>query len=162
MKPVVHVESLGAGPPLVLLHGWAMHSGLWGSVPQQLAQRFRVHAVDLPGHGASEPPAACTLDALVASVSGAVEATREPLTVVGWSLGGSLALHWARTEPARVGRLALVATTPCFVARDGWPHAMSGETLARFGDELSAAYRLTLQRFLSLQQKTSALLKMPL
>ena len=58
MKPVVHVESLGAGPPLVLLHGWAMHSGLWGSVPQQLAQRFRVHAVDLPGHGASEPPAA--------------------------------------------------------------------------------------------------------
>lgn len=151
MKPVLHVESAGNGPPLVLLHGWAMHSGLWGGVPQQLAKRFRVHAVDLPGHGASSPPAACTFDGLTAAVSAGIEATGEPLTVVGWSLGGSLALHWARAEPARVGRLVLVATTPCFVARDGWPQAMSAATLARFGDELGAAYRPTLQRFLSLQ-----------
>jgi pimeloyl-[acyl-carrier protein] methyl ester esterase len=156
MTPVLHVESTGAGPPLVLLHGWAMHSGLWGPLAATLAPRFRVHAVDLPGHGHSAPVAPFTLDAVTAAVAAAFDSTREPLTVVGWSLGGTVALHWARAAPERIARLVLVATTPSFVARDDWPHAMAGETLARFGDELSASYRLTLQRFLSLQLAGSA------
>jgi pimeloyl-[acyl-carrier protein] methyl ester esterase len=155
MTPALHVESGGAGPPLVLLHGWAMHSGLWGALPERLASRFRVHAVDLPGHGRSEPVAPCTLDSLTAAVAAAVDASA-PLTVVGWSLGGTVALHWARAQPGRVDRLVLVATTPCFVARDDWPQAMAGETLSRFGDELAISYRLTLQRFLSLQLAGSA------
>ena len=151
MTPAPHVESTGAGPPLVLLHGWAMHSGLWGPLPAALAARFRVHAVDLPGHGHSAPVTPFTLDAVTAAVAAAIPATEGPLTVVGWSLGGTVALHWARIAPARVRRLVLVATTPCFVARDDWPQAMAAETLARFGDELAVSYRLTLQRFLSLQ-----------
>jgi pimeloyl-[acyl-carrier protein] methyl ester esterase len=156
MRPALHVESTGAGPPLVLLHGWAMHSGLWGQVPEHLAPRFRVHAVDLPGHGHSEPVTPCTLDALTGAVSRAFEGAGEPLTVVGWSLGGAVALRWARTAPERIARLVLVATTPCFVARDDWPHAMARQTVAQFGDELAASYRLTLQRFLSLQLSGSA------
>lgn len=156
MRPALHVESTGVGPPLVLLHGWAMHSGLWGPVPGHLATRFRVHAVDLPGHGYSEPVAPCTLDAVTAAVAAAVEAAGEPLTVVGWSLGGTVALRWARIAPGRIARLVLVATTPCFVARDDWPHGLAQQTLAQFGDELAASYRLTLQRFLSLQLAGSA------
>jgi len=137
MTPALHVESTGAGAPLVLLHGWAMHSGLWGPLAATLAPRFRVHAVDLPGHGHSAPVAPFTLDTVTAAVAAAFDSTREPLTVVGWSLGGTVALHWARAAPERIARLVLVATTPSFVARDDWPHAMAGETLARFGDELS-------------------------
>ena len=156
MTPPLHVESSGDGPPLVLLHGWAMHSGLWGTVPEQLATRFRVHAVDLPGHGYSAPIAAGTLDAMTAAVAAAVDTTTAPLTVVGWSLGGTVALRWARMAPARIARLVLVAATPCFVARDDWPQAMAKATLAQFGDELAASYRLTLQRFLSLQLAGSA------
>jgi len=156
MTPALHVEPIGAGPPLVLLHGWAMHSGLWGELPAALARRFRVYAVDLPGHGHSQPLVPCTLDAMVAAVAAAFDAVREPLTVIGWSLGGTVALRWARVAPERIARLALVATTPCFVARDDWSHAMARDTLARFGDELSASYRLTLQRFLSLQLAGSA------
>lgn len=151
MTPGLHVESAGTGPPLVLLHGWAMHSGLWGSLPERLAPRFRVHAVDLPGHGRSEPLAPYTLAAVTATIAAAFAAASEPLTVVGWSLGGTVALRWARAQPQRIGRLVLVATTPCFVARADWPQAMAADTLARFGDELCASYRLTLQRFLSLQ-----------
>ncbi len=155
MTPSLHVASGGAGPPLVLLHGWAMHSGLWGPLPGRLAARFRVHAVDLPGHGRSAAVAPGTLDAVTAAVAAAVDA-REPLTLVGWSLGGTVALHWARTRPADVARLVLVAATPRFVAADGWPWAMAPVTLARFGDELAVSYRLTLQRFLSLQLAGSA------
>jgi len=156
VNPRPQVESFGTGPPLVLLHGWAMHSGMWGSLVAQLATRFRVHAVDLPGHGHSAPVAPYTLDAVVTAVAAAVEGGSEPLTVVGWSLGGVVALRWAHARPACVARLVVVCTTPCFVARDDWPHAMAQQTLARFGDELRASYRLTLLRFLTLQLQGSA------
>ena len=53
----VHVESAGAGPPLVLLHGWALHGGLFAPLMAGYAARFRVHAVDLPGHGLRGIPA---------------------------------------------------------------------------------------------------------
>ncbi len=155
MSARLHVESTGRGPPLVLLHGWAMHSGIWGALVPRLAARFRVHAVDLPGHGYSASSSPFTLDGAVAAVGSALEAERGPLAVLGWSLGGQVAMRWAVSEPARVGRLALVCTTPRFVSGDDWPHAPSPETLARFGDELNVAWKLTVQRFLTLQMRGS-------
>ena len=149
------VESLGHGPPLVLLHGWAMHSGVWGPIVAQLARNHRVHAVDLPGHGHSAPIAPCTLDSIVAAVDTALDAEPRPLALLGWSLGGLVAMRWAQLQPARIDRLALVCTTPKFVAGEDWPHAMPAEAIARFGDELHVAWKLTVQRFLALQVHNS-------
>ncbi len=145
----VHVESQGHGEPLVLLHGFAMHSGLFASMLPALARRHRVHLVDLPGHGRSPRAEPFDLASLANAIDAAIDA-RE-VTVLGWSLGGQVALQWASMRPDRVAKLVLVATTPSFVVRDGWPHAMTSETLRRFGDELRASYRLTLSRFLALQ-----------
>ena len=58
---------------------------------------------------------------------------------------------WAMDARTRIGRIGLVGATPRFVATSDWPHAMDGETLRRFHDELRVAYRLTLKRFLALQ-----------
>ena len=151
----LHIESTGHGPPLVLLHGWAMHSGIWGEIVAQLARTHRVHAVDLPGHGYSAPVTPCTLDALVGSVDAALADEVHPLAVLGWSLGGLVAMRWAEARQARVNRLALVCTTPRFVAGADWPHAMTAEAIARFGDELHVAWKLTVQRFLALQMHNS-------
>lgn len=151
----LHVESTGSGPPLVVLHGWAMHSGLWAPVLPRLASRFRVHLVDLPGHGFSPPMAPTTLAGIAAAVAEHFASLPEPPTVLGWSLGGAVALQWALDRPDAVAKLVLVGTTPCFVARDGWPDAISGETLRRFGDELAVSYRSTLQRFVTLQLQGS-------
>jgi pimeloyl-[acyl-carrier protein] methyl ester esterase len=151
----VHVESVGAGSPLVLLHGFAMHGGLFAPILPALAARHRVHVVDLPGHGWSASLAPCDLPTLAATLDRATADIDAPLTLLGWSLGGQVALQWARARPRRVQRLILVAATPSFVVRQGWPDAMSVQTLARFGDELRVAYRLTLQRFLSLQVQGS-------
>lgn len=155
MSGALHVESVGSGPPLVLLHGWAMHSGIWGPLVGRLARRFRVHAVDLPGHGHSGLGDPFTLDATVAAVAAALPAEGRPLTVAGWSLGGLVAMRWARQDAARVGRLALVATSPRFAAAEDWPHGVPSETLARFGDEFHVAWKLTIQRFLALQMHGS-------
>jgi pimeloyl-[acyl-carrier protein] methyl ester esterase len=145
----VHVESTGAGHPLVLLHGFAMHGGLFASLLPDLARTHRVHVVDIPGHGRSPPMVPFEVPRIVGAIDAAID---EPeLVVLGWSLGGQIALAWARARPRRIRRLVLVATTPSFVEREGWPHAMRAQTLSRFGDELRASYRLTLQRFLALQ-----------
>ncbi|HUO80396.1 MAG TPA: alpha/beta fold hydrolase, partial [Steroidobacteraceae bacterium] len=46
-------ETLGHGPDVALLHGWGLHGGVFGALAAALATRFRVHALDLPGHGRS-------------------------------------------------------------------------------------------------------------
>jgi pimeloyl-[acyl-carrier protein] methyl ester esterase len=145
------VETTGHGPPLVLLHGWAMHSGIWGPILADLALHYRVHAVDLPGHGHSAPITPCTLDTMVAAVDAAFADEPQPLAVLGWSMGGLVAMRWALARPERVGRLALTGTTPRFVAGEDWPHAMTQATLARFADELQVSWQLAVQRFLALQ-----------
>jgi len=147
----LYVESFGDGPPLVLLHGWALHGGVWQPIVAPLARRYRVHSVDLPGHGYSAPLEPFTLDAIAAAIAQRFEAQQEPATVIGWSLGAMAAMTWALAAPDRVARLALVGATPRFVASHDWPHAMAEQTLRRFHDELSVAYRATLLRFLALQ-----------
>ena len=138
----VHIESVGNGPPLVALHGWAMHSGLWMPVLPQLAQHFRVHCVDLPGHGYSDMVRPYTLtsvtDAVAAACDRVVGDEAQPLTLMGWSLGGAGAMQWAAEFPQRVGALILTCTTPCFTTRPDWRTALSEQVLRQFGDELSA------------------------
>jgi len=151
----LHVEWSGSGPPLVLLHGWAMHGGLLAPLVPALSTKFHVAVVDLPGHGHSAAMPVASLDDVVSELAARFADTGLPLRVLGWSMGAAVALRWARLAPQEIARLVLVGATPRFVAAPDWPHAMEPETLARFGDELAVAYRLTLQRFLTLQMQGS-------
>jgi pimeloyl-[acyl-carrier protein] methyl ester esterase len=170
----MHVDSYGSGAPLLLIHGWGMHGGMWGGVAGQLAKHFRVLAVDLPGHGfsagsgecdvgsekqgtshllpTSHPPLPAALDSIVDQLSAQFS---EPLAVCGWSLGGQIALRWAARHPNQVNRLVLVASTPCFVRSPDWECAMTAEALAEFAAALQQDYALTLRRFLALQVRGS-------
>lgn len=144
----LHVESRGAGPDLVLLHGWAMHSGFWGDAGEQLARRFRLHLVDLPGHGYSPACKGCTLPQMVEMVADVLPDTT---LVCGWSLGGQVAIELALREPERVRKLALVSTTPCFIKREAWQSGVEASTLQLFMANLKKNYRATMNRFLTLQ-----------
>jgi pimeloyl-[acyl-carrier protein] methyl ester esterase len=143
----------GSGTPLLLIHGWGMHGGIWGDVPERLAQHFPVLAVDLPGHGLSakgKQPFA--LDAIVDALS---EQFSEPLALCGWSLGGQIAMRWAIREPQQVERLVLVSSTPCFAERNDWQFAMPQQTLLQFAADLEKNHAATLRRFLGLQVRGS-------
>ena len=148
-----HVESTGAGEPLLLLHGWGMHSGVWGSVATQLAQNFRVHCIDLPGHGYSETITPYNLDALVQALSAYwhKQYPSRAISLCGWSLGGQIALRWAQCVPAQIRRLMLLSCTPCFVQRADWVSAMPADTLHEFSQALQHNTVQTLQRFIALQ-----------
>jgi pimeloyl-[acyl-carrier protein] methyl ester esterase len=133
-----------------------MHSGLWLPLLPRLIGRYRLHLVDLPGHGYSgalmtPPPLSFVRVAEAAALAIAEASPAVPLTILGWSVGGQVALEWARLESERVRALVLMSTTPSFVRRPDWPHAMTATTLSQFGDELTVAYRQTLQRFVTLQ-----------
>jgi pimeloyl-[acyl-carrier protein] methyl ester esterase len=143
--------------PLLLIHGWGMHGGIWRRVAERLAADRPVIAVDLPGHGYSAPvPNAGTgprdIDAVVDQLAAQFD---EPLSLCGWSLGGQIALRWARRHPGQISRLMLVATTPRFVQTADWQCAMSAETLAEFKSALATSYAQTLRRFLALQVRGS-------
>ncbi len=139
----------GAGPDLVLLHGWGMNRAVWGGLPERLAQHYRVTVLELPGHGESDYHPACS--SLDPWVEACLAAAPERAAWIGWSLGGQLALHAALKQPERVPVLTVMAGTPRFVQGEGWPHAMAEETLRRFAADLVTDHRQTLERFLALQ-----------
>ncbi len=145
----MHVEALGQGRDIVLVHGWGLHGGVWRELAGRLAASFRVLLPDLPGHGRS--PAAngdFTLADVVAELQGHMAA---PAVWVGWSLGALVALTAARRFPQRVPQLVLIGATPKFVQAPDWPCAMPPSTLAQFAHDLEDDYRATLVRSLSLQ-----------
>ena len=148
----LHIETSGHGAPLLLIHGWGMHGGIWGDAAQQLARQHQVHSVDLPGHGASTPLLKHDLDHLVHALAARFDM---PLTLCGWSLGGQIALRWAHLHPAQVEKLVLVATTPCFVQRADWPCALTAEVVQGFAHSMTQDHALTLKRFLALQVRGS-------
>ena len=138
---------------VVLLHGWGFSAGVWEDLAERLAPRFRVHAPDLPGYGAAPACAPYTLD----TIAGAMARTApRRCHVVGWSLGGEIALAWARRAPRQVQRLALIGTTPCFTSRPGWPCATAPAELHEFGRSLAADRAGTLAQFVAVQAKGDA------
>jgi pimeloyl-[acyl-carrier protein] methyl ester esterase len=145
----LHVQHLGSGPDLVMLHGWGLHGRVFTTLAEQLASRFRISLIDMPGHGRSPPPQQ-TLDlASLTEMVASVAPSRA--TWLGWSLGGMVAAQLALTAPAQVEKLILVNSSPRFVTAADWPWAMDPAVLDGFALALHEDYHGTLERFLSLQ-----------
>jgi pimeloyl-[acyl-carrier protein] methyl ester esterase len=144
----VFVEVVGQGPNLTLLHGWGMNGAVWNGVRDALAAQYTLHIVDLPGHGHSHGDSITTFEATTNAVANAMPARGH---VLGWSLGGQIALELARRYADRVDKLLLVATTPRFLQSHDWPHAVLPAVLADFGAQLSANTAATIKSFLALQ-----------
>ncbi|HLD14024.1 MAG TPA: pimeloyl-ACP methyl ester esterase BioH [Burkholderiales bacterium] len=145
----IFIESLGDGPPVVLVHGWGLHGGVWRDLAARLARSFRVLIPDLPGHGRSR--GVHTGASLADLASDLSRRLTEPAIWIGWSLGAFVALATARDHPQTVSRLVLVGATPKFVQAPDWLCAMPPTTLAQFARDFEGDYRGTLMRFLSLQ-----------
>lgn len=149
----LHVEISGSGPDLVLLHGWGMNAAVWSEVATELAQHFRLHCVDLPGHGASPACVPCTRDEMADLLAAALP---RRVAVCGWSFGGQVALNWALRKPDQIERLVLLAATPCFVRGAQWDCGIDAAVLDDFARGLAHDYRATLQRFTALQARGDA------
>ncbi len=147
----IHKEIYGQGRPIVLIHGWAMHTGIWRKFAQQLAQYYQVTCLDLPGHGLSETVEPYDLDHISQALI--EEMPDNPCCIVGWSLGASVAINIAAQYPQRINALILIAGTPRFVEEDNWA-GVGAKILDGFANNLQLNCHLTLIRFLALQVNT--------
>lgn len=121
---LVHVEERGAGPPLLLLHGFAASTYSFRSLTPRLAEQFRVVALDYYGFGYTERPKHLNdfgIEAQLDLVRHVMDAKRMGrATVLGHSYGGTLALLLAQTDPDRVESLVLVSAMADFSAPPPW------------------------------------------
>jgi len=143
----MHLHTTGHGPPLILLHGWAMHGGVFAPLVTELAAHFECHLVDLPGHGLSEERDGLDLDRGVERMLQLLP----PAPWLGWSLGGLFALEAAVRAPERVRGVIAVAASPRFVVGPDWPHAVAHAVFEEFAADLARDYRATIERFLALE-----------
>ena len=144
----MHVETQGSGADLVMIHGWAMHAGIFAGFARALEPHFRLHLVDLPGHGYSRDDAG-SLDPAECARRIAAETPRA--IWLGWSLGGLVAMRAALDEPASARGLVLISSSPRFVIGDGWTSGVAPSVFAEFGAGLADDYRGTIERFLALE-----------
>ncbi len=145
---------------VVMLHGWGLNHAVWTATAQALSASAEVHCIDLPGHGKS-PLSPITdgwnntemglLQSTLEAISAYISGINAPVTLVGWSLGGHIAMHIALRYPACIAKLILVCATPCFTQRDDWPHAMADKSLQDFSLRLHTDQAATIRSFLCLQ-----------
>jgi pimeloyl-ACP methyl ester carboxylesterase len=113
------------GPPLLLLNGIGAHVGMWRPLEDAL-RGTRLIAFDAPGAGRSQtPPTPLTFAGHARVAERLLDALEvERADVLGYSFGGMVAQHLARSAPERVRRLVLAATTPGWGGVSGSLRAM--------------------------------------
>jgi pimeloyl-[acyl-carrier protein] methyl ester esterase len=143
---------MGTGYPLVLLHGWGWHSGIFLPIASQLAQHFQVFLIDLPGCGKSSLEITdYTIESLATTLC---KHLPEQAIWLGWSLGGMIAWWVALHHPTAIKQLITVSSSPRFIADDHWP-GVAPAALHTFQHRLLNDYEKTLKEFLELQLRGS-------
>jgi pimeloyl-ACP methyl ester carboxylesterase len=130
----LYYEEFGAGRPLILLHGGLGSGEMFGPIIPGLAERHRVIAVDLQGHGRTadidRPIDMRLMAGDIAALIGHL--ALDKVDLLGYSLGGGVAFHTAVQRPDLVRRLVVVSANL-------WRSAIPAEMLAQQGQVNAAA-----------------------
>jgi len=131
--------------PLVFLHGWGQSAQIWHGQRQHFSPDWPISMPNLPGHGGTaDAPASEWAETLLASLP------EEPSILVGWSLGGMMAMQMAAAFPQRIAGLVLVSTTPCFRSKFGWEHGCPDAVFRNFESGVKENLAKAMSRFFAL------------
>jgi len=146
-------EISGCGPAVVIWHGWGMNLRVFDALRAALSRSFQVIAVDLPGHGRSDWPAAMSDEQQLEQLARTVP---RGAALIGWSLGGQFALRATALRAVRIRAVVLLNSTPRFVRAGDWPHGLELSALQNFALQLHQDYPRLLEDYLVLQTRGSA------
>ena len=138
-------KTIGKGPNLVLLHGWAFNSDIFLNLINKYKNNYCITVIDLPGHGRS-PNIDGDLESWCNEI---IKLIPEKSILLGWSLGGLLSTFIA--NQIKVNELILVATSPCLVNNNNWKFGIESQVFNQFVKNLKSDSTKTLKRFVSLQ-----------
>jgi 2-succinyl-6-hydroxy-2,4-cyclohexadiene-1-carboxylate synthase len=111
-----YLEDSGEGPALLLLHGFTGSGSNWNHLLPALTPHFRVITLDLPGHGSTEAPPdpqPYNIENSAADIAAILDSLKiERAVILGYSMGGRVALFFALHYPERVRALILESASP--------------------------------------------------
>jgi pimeloyl-ACP methyl ester esterase len=141
-------DRTGAGPAVLLIHGWLCNRTFWERQVQALRDRHTVLTVDLRGHGeSSHPRTGYTLGAIVGDLEHLVRALALPrIAIVGWSMGGIVAQELALRLGDKASALGLVCTTAGGLTDAKNPRAQ-GERVAEMKKAIDEDFRAFVKTF---------------
>ena len=139
---------IGQGSPLILIHGWGMNASIWDGIEGELSKNNKLIIVNLPGMGGCENINNYSMDSLVDELNLLIPINS---IIIGWSLGGQLAIAYQRKYSKKIKKLILVSTTPCFISKQGWVHGIKKEVFEKFSKQLVLNWRKTIEQFFLLQ-----------
>jgi len=144
LRTHVHIEGPAHAPVLLLLHGFGSSLQTWDAWGQGLAKEYRVVRLDIAGFGLTGPaePGDYSDEADVQRLLAVVDQLGlSNMTVVGHSMGGRLAWHFAAAHPQRVDKLVLIAP-------DGFPDPQAHSEMTYAVPAWMGLVRYTLPRWM--------------
>ncbi len=134
-------------PHIIFLHGWGQSVQVWKQQIKHLTPLTRAYAINLPGHGgASDIPQKNWFTHLTQEVQHHIDTHKQPTILVGWSLGGQIALEIHKNISGLAG-LALVSTTPSFRQQQDWNHGCNDDIWQGFNQATTEQNPKLMQRF---------------
>ena len=110
---LLHSQIFGTGKPFLVLHGFLGMSDNWRSMGKQWAAHFEVHLIDLRNHGRSFHSDAFSYADMAADLTAYFDHHQlQQVIVLGHSMGGKLAMHYATTNPEQVEKLIVADIVP--------------------------------------------------
>ncbi len=128
--------------PLVFLHGWGQSERIWFQQRQFFPNAI---FINLPGHGGTADTPAEQWIQIIAD-----QLPEQPAVLVGWSLGGILAMEIACHRLKRLKALVLISSTPSFRMRDGWEYGCSKHIFSAFEQAAITQSTRVMSRFFAL------------
>jgi pimeloyl-ACP methyl ester carboxylesterase len=111
--PVLSFSDRGAGSALVFLHGFCEDARIWDDFAAPFREKYRVIGIDLPGFGRSAAAPGISIAGMAEAVKGTLdEVSVSEMTLIGHSMGGYVALEYARRWPETLRALGLFHSHP--------------------------------------------------
>ncbi|RKZ43520.1 MAG: hypothetical protein DRQ58_12500 [Gammaproteobacteria bacterium] len=136
---------------LVLIHGWGFNYRIWRKFIPHIEDRWSVKCINLPGYGSPENKDGPdfdqeSIDQIVNSINSDIP---ENAIILGWSLGGTVAIKLAQRR-SDIKALVLLASSPCFMKKQDWQHGIEPDEFNHLLSQLSKDKIKTLHTFAGL------------
>ena len=133
---------------IYLIHGWAANRHIFNDLIKRLPSSWQVESLDLPGHGNTPTLAIFNIIDVADKLAEMID---DNAYVLGWSLGGLVALYMAARHPQKINALCLTASFAKFQATPDYPEGLSKPALAKMIALFQQDYPKHMRQFLQLQ-----------
>ncbi|MAS00050.1 MAG: hypothetical protein CMH24_01590 [Nitrosomonadales bacterium] len=144
----MHIKIIGKGKPVVLIHGWGMSGRIWEDLSETMRINYKLFIIDLPGMGKSPLLKIYKINNVIKEIRKHIPSK---VIMIGWSLGGQIAMKYALQYPGSIKNLICVSSTPSFICNSGWDFGMDKKIFLGFKKELKDNWKKTLKNFFLLQ-----------